>query len=693
MKKIATRITSAFMALVMAATMVVGASAAAVPFDEAIVGKGAFASTKGKITIHKYDTTKAARAAAEGGVGWTDSDYVSDGKEDTAAETRLKDYALENVEFTILKMGDFLQYTQDLDAGGNAAQVVYGVPDAVQSILGLTPAQAVTTSGGVRYYTTVSIQRALEAKLAANRRDTVDKLEAYINGISTGTVTIKTNQTGEASTEKNLDLGLYLIVETKVPENVIETVDPFFVTLPFTDSYNADGSGNVENGAEWLYDIELYPKNQTGNPTLIKQVEDLNHGKAFKSATEGFHDVATLTEADTVTYRLVSKLPTITTAATYLSKYEFTDVMPAGISFDKGDNDVIVAIYDNETSAMNDYRAATSALEAKNVSVITDSALKAKEVWTKSSGNFDVTYTTEGSREKITVSINSTGLSKINTPAAATNQNGKYSDCYMVVYYNGTVKSTADMVVGDKGNGNEVMLNWKRTGDVSRHLNTLKDECMTYTYGVDLTKTFSDTTTGKFTDVEFTLENISNETGKFFLKARKDSDGVYYINGTTTNEAEATHFVPKADTGKLLVYGLEEDTYALTEVKTAHGYTLLKDKIEIDIDTAYDAGSPQTFHQANLPDDGSGRLTIEDTTFQVGSLTATAKVDGTSVPMVTMGSGTSASANALVPLKVLNTISTTLPKTGGAGTAIFTIGGMVMAGAGVALFALRKKED
>ena len=62
----------------------------------------------------------------------------------------------------------------------------------------------------------------------------------------------------------DLQLGLYLLAETKVPEYVTETVDPWFAALPFTDP----------EGERWLYDLTCYPKNQTGNPTLEKFVQN-----------------------------------------------------------------------------------------------------------------------------------------------------------------------------------------------------------------------------------------------------------------------------------------------------------------------------------------------------------------------------------------------------------------------------------
>ena len=123
------------------------------------------------------------------------------------------------------------------------------------------------------------------------------------------------------------------------------------------------------------------------------------------------------------------------------------------------------------------------------------------------------------------------------------------------------------MTYGDKGNPNKVVLTWSRTTDGFR--NTKEDEAKVYAYGIDLTKVLSEGGTD-FKAVQFTLQNKSNQTGTFYLEAEKAEDGIYYITGNTTKESDATKFSPD-DKGKLLIYGLEEDSYVLTEVQTASG--------------------------------------------------------------------------------------------------------------------------
>ena len=140
----------------------------------------------------------------------------------------------------------------------------------------------------------------------------------------------ETNASGVA-TARDLDLGLYLIVESYVPEDVTCTTDPFFAQLPFTDN----------DGEEWLYDLNVYPKNQTGNPTIDKLVKSDETGAEYG-------DIATASVGDILDYQLAIKVPTITSDATKLTKFDIVDTVSEGLSYN---GDAKVAIYSSEELA------------------------------------------------------------------------------------------------------------------------------------------------------------------------------------------------------------------------------------------------------------------------------------------------------------------------------------------------------
>ena len=631
----------AAMGLALCAALGLSRTALAYTTEDATIDYGRTAS----LTVTKYDLTAATQAGVSTG------GLVSTGKENHEAETMLQDYTLGGVEFSYLRLGGIDMYS-DQDAANATVQVIYGVDNEdVRDALGLTSQNVVKTEDGIPWYTSDTLIDALEEQLTANRRATKDALEAEIN--QSGTAMPLTDDITGTTSVGGLELGLYLVVETQVPENVTSTVNPFLASLPMTDTQTGDG---------WFYDIKVYPKNETGNPTLEKEVADLAHGVSFSGDIDalGYQDVATGSTGDVMGYRYLSTLPTITSNATQLTQYRFEDKLSPGLEYNQ--NDVIVCWYESYEEAQKDYTIAlpdTPATQGTN----------AAEIWECNEYGvgtyFDVTYgTLDDGSTTMTLLFNEAGLERINTPLDNGQQEGRYSDWTCVVYYTAKINSTEDMILGDEGNPNTVTLTWERTSQ--DYIDTLTDEAKVYSYGIHLTKKFSAGGTN-FDAVQFIVQNVTNVTGYYYVVAEANpAKGVYYATGTTTNVDEATRMTPD-ETGHLYLYGVEEDTYQLTETQTDAGYTLLEDVITVNIDTKYTPG------------------------VQVGTLTATTTVDGYSVTMESMGD----SGNALVPLTVLNTRDFDMPKTGGTGTMVTTVVGIVLAGIMLTLsiFLLWKRKN
>ena len=89
--------------------------------------------------------------------------------------------------------------------------------------------------------------------------DTVAQAETYIRN---NNVTSYKKTTPDSGTIKfsDLNLGRYLVVETKAPKNVSTMIESFLIDLPRTNN----------NGTGWNYDVTVYPKNITiyGNVSL-----------------------------------------------------------------------------------------------------------------------------------------------------------------------------------------------------------------------------------------------------------------------------------------------------------------------------------------------------------------------------------------------------------------------------------------
>ena len=573
---------------------------------------------KASLSIYKYDITAAGNDGA-----WDAESYVSTGLRDDAVIDKLSKYAIQGVEFTYLRVADVTMNNEVVD-DQRTVGVLCGFDgsdrsNAVLSAIGLTAADAHKTDNGINYFTSDMLNNKLATAMAANATTVKNALEAAVkNG---GVAMPETDATGHASADQ-MEQGLYLVVETRVPENVTSTCNPFFLSLPMT----------TIGGAAWNYDVTVYPKNQTGNPTLDKTVREARNstGKNTGSLTDikdGYAHTATASVGDTVDYQIVSTLPAITSKASSLSEYTYVDTMSKGIRYNK--NDVVIEFF----------------RDAGCTDKIT--------TWVENSGKFTVGY--DDTANTMAIRMTDTGLSEINEAATVYTDSVKrgYSDCTMRITYAATL--TADAKMGDTDNPNEVVLTWKRTN--TTYFDTLKDCCHVYTYGVDVLKQFSDNG-GNVRNVKFRLHNDTDDC--YIIAEQKD--GVYYAKGFTAKKSDATTFIPNAQ-GHIVVKGLEDDAYSLTEIATDKGYVLLKDSVKIVIKTAENGRCEEC----------GAKL-----------LTASATVNGKDASMT--------DGNAIVALTVVNNPGFDLPKTGGYGTWMFTIGGVALLGA-AAFIVIRSRKQ
>ena len=606
MKKIH-RVLAMLMAVVMALGLITTA------FAEPTIDPG----KKASLSIYKYDITKAGNDGA-----WDAESYVSTGLHDDAVIDKLSKYAIQGVEFTYLRVADIAMNNELVD-GQRQVGVLYGFDgsersSAVLSAIGLTASDAHKTKGDVNYFTSDALNTKLATALTANATAVKNALEAAVkNG---GVAMTETDATGHAYAS-DMEQGLYLIVETRVPENVTSTCNPFFVSLPMT----------TIDGAAWNYNVTVYPKNQTGNPTLDKTVREAKdstakHNGSLTDITDGYAHTVSASVGDTMDYQIISTLPTITSKASSLSEYTYVDTMSKGIKYNK--NDVVIEFFKDAGCTE---KVAT---------------------WAENSGKFTVGY--DDTANTMTIKMTEIGLSEINEATAVYTDSIKrgYSDCTMRLTYAATL--TADAKLGDTDNPNEVVLTWKRTN--STYFDTLKDCCHVYAYGIDVLKQFSDNG-GNLRNVKFRLHN---DTDDVYVVADL-TDGVYYAKGFAAKKSDATTFIPNAQ-GHIVVKGLEDDAYSLTEIATDKGYVLLREAVKIVIKTA----------ESGQCEKCGAKL-----------LTASATVNGKDVTMT--------DGNAIVPLTVVNNPGFDLPKTGGYGVWMYTVGGVLLLGA-AAFIVIRSRK-
>ena len=688
-----TKVLSLLLPLTMLLCFPVAVSAAELedaPIDE---------SRTGSLTIYKYDLTNAEKD------GVWDSSYVSTGVFD---QTGVNDvlgggsstlgngetgygYAIKGVEFSYLKVADTVQFSESENDSrtDSHVEVLYAIDKTKGAdflkALNLTDGKdrytnADTLDSTKYFYQSDVLIDALAAALESNSTVVKNALEAYI-AVGGGAAMPLTDAYGKTKAE-NLNLGLYLVVETKVPEMVVSTTDPFLVSVPMT---SVAGTNANDGGTRWIYDITLYPKNLTGIPSLEKTLrENKNdtgkHQGSASSITDGYAHTGTASAGDTIDYQIISTLPSITSESTYLSCYTFVDTLSKGLTYNKGD--VVLEFFTD--------------------AACTDSVAK----WTEADGKFTVAYNTTDSGESVmTIEMTAAGLNEISTSKAvysgASMVNSGYSDCTVRVTYAAKMDSSKDLVIGDSGNDNKVVLTWKRSSQ--NYYDTLVDDCHVFTYGIDLTKLFSDGQ-GDFSKVEFLIQN---KTDNYFVKAELNNDeGIYYVVDHVTDKAEATHFVPvkTADAqGRIIVKGMEDDTYTLTEVRTDSGYVMLKQGIDVVISQKNTSASCTIYGTdvlgliqndplyASIINDTGDLHNMPQKHLEHKLLTASAAVDGKKVNMVE----DNGSVNAEAPRTVVNIRGFDLPKTGDNGTFVFTVVGILLMAGAVSVIALvsRKKRS
>lgn len=215
---------------------------------------------KGSITIYKYNTTEQT---AQGATGTGEIQTPPDGAT-----------PLRGAEFTIYQVKD-ADWLQTYYGGGALAKG----------------------------------EKAPEVDDYFNKENGVVKsYEAsnLVTGIADKAKGTQTTDDHGFAQFKNLDLGLYLVIETKKPQSVVTAVTPFLVSVPMTRVQTGDQATNGQL-QEWLYDIVVYPKNSTvkgtfylekkgviGNdkdhstalPGVKFQLERLNDGVELENATD-----------------------------------------------------------------------------------------------------------------------------------------------------------------------------------------------------------------------------------------------------------------------------------------------------------------------------------------------------------------------------------------------------------------------
>lgn len=221
LKRFLTGVLSAVMALSVcalpAAAAEGNASTTATKYTTSTINK----SQKGSITIYKRSMTKALSTEPAG-------------KGET---TTPEGDPLENVGFTIYQ--------------------VMTADELVKYYDGITEGNAVTYKdyfNSTTEFTASTLQEDVKSKEVKDpNKESGEK---------------KTNENGKVEFT-GLNVGLYLVIETTLPQAVTQKADPFLVSIPMTRIGAGEDETTNPNNKVWMYDVTVYPKNNIAQGNVI----------------------------------------------------------------------------------------------------------------------------------------------------------------------------------------------------------------------------------------------------------------------------------------------------------------------------------------------------------------------------------------------------------------------------------------
>lgn len=432
-------------------------------------------------------------------------------------------------------------------------------------------------------------------------------------------------------TKVTLDIGFYIIIETGTSGDSASVASKsMLVPLPYVDVNKAE-----DNKLFWNFDLTITPKDEPVN--------------VDKSIIEGDkkENISDNNVGDILTYQVDADIPHYDASTnTQMVKYIITDTLSKGLDFyregDPENNiDIIVSNFSGESKTLK-----PGTLETHETTI----GEEPYTYYSVTDGDYAVSY--DGKTMTLVFD---------------------YPDimAYNNLQLNYQVRINEDAVIGVEGNPNQVNLEYTNN---NKTWNTSKpwDKTETYVYGLKINKVDPDG--NKLEGAEFQL-----------YAGAPDPDGDYEgRNPLVTYKYENGQLVINSNDGKTAVtdkdgiaylIGFEAGTYALVETKAPNGYIIPDGQMQLDV-----------VETIGVDEDGKEAVTDVKYTLTTGD-------EVTELPTEVLGDVEIGDGSVAVT-KIVNPKGFNLPRTGGAGTWMFAVGGiLIMAGMATAFVKLRKKEN
>lgn len=568
----------------------------------------------------------------------------------------------------------------------------------------------------------------MEAYYKADPKDLPDVSE-YVESDGTIKKAYIGNATSEGLTDKsgtatfsNLELGFYVVIETTVPDAVTIPMKPFLLSVPMTTT----------DGSDWLYDIHVYPKNETGYGKISLEKTGVKDDEKISGATFALQKKS---DADGKWINITKQSTAQgddTGAALSLTTNNEGKITIEGLS--KGEYRLIETfvgdgyIMDGATAYVFKVNADSSITYGTEtnanitINVTNERPDLTKKVQKKNGGTWgmDADYSIgDEIPYKITVDVpkNITRLKTFTVTDTPTNltddldsieikcndvaviadaytkvaggdgftikfkpaQMEAYKGKQLVITYNATLKDTAFNTTA--GNRNTAKLEYSKNitpnttddpdnpnKDKEEGKNTIENSTVVYTFAVKIEKTGEDGTETK---------KLANVEFDLYQEVPAGTEGA--ISGADapagldkTKSWKNIKTLKTGTDGTVTHKGLSNGTYYLVETKTNDGYNLLKKPIAVILNVQY---TTTTKTESAWVEDGNGEKQVKS-----------------EIKETTFTSADSTTQQGIKVQKVINKKGFTLPTTGGIGTFVFTFAGIAMMAAAVILLITGKKK-
>lgn len=509
---------------------------------------------------------------------------------------------VDGVGINALRIGSVVELTST-DNGTVSTQVAFGLTETYTQLLGLNAESAIASQEGTFYFAPTAVQHALST---ANENTSTDDgavtqatIETYLD--NNGATNRVTGADGVATFD-NLDYGLYLLAKSALPSDATTDLVPFLVSVPmYVES---------ESGGDWTSTVYAYPKVRTADITISKTVDDQD------STTYANGDIY-VNAGQTLKYTVTTTIPAAATgngSANEFTSFVITDTN-TGSTLDIDQSTVKVMLDGTPLTLTEDYTVVyPGSQEGSSVLTITLTD-------TATTGGLAELNKDLSSQQTITLTYDATVATDVPFSTELTN----------------TAKAT-----------------YQRSG-MTAVADTDTAAVNLYTYGIDLTKTLSDSGDIDENTISFELYKTNDGETLSDPVPVKSGNGGYWVAKSVTEPNTNTYTMYVGANSKLNLYGLEPGTYYLSETATMDGYTRLDAPITIVIaDGDSDGAATATVNEADARvTDGVVYLSVENTKNQLGF---------------------------------------TLPQTGGTGTLVVTAIGLGMLCAGVILLVVYRRK-